>query len=663
MLVKLPGLGGDGVRGLRLVAGSLVAFVGASASLVGWSLPAFALAGCPSSAILAPFASGTAGLCVERLTGKTIGEVSNTGRYLAVGSSEFAVPGAIASTVNKPSSVLAAAESPGMSTAEKSSMAGANGARTGLSFTKTLGTVGLIITAGTVGYELGKGVDKFSCSLGLEALCSPSKSSTFVPNQNVVVGTGWTTQSGSWHDNSNGWDWTGTWGIAGTPPAYGAHDVVVSNVIDLNVPSLGYFSVGSVTASYFCRASDESVSAPDYQSAYYSLDSRRSPNAARYDSVAFNYDGFNVCSGGQGFDHLELYRNGGTLATFYPTGNPLNTSGGVADPARSWKASLNCVRISDASPLTVNGTSASFSELDPILPSFPDVSCPAGYREVSHNVQEITPGADPTDVASVTVPAPVQDWQQNYPQCGDGACQLTLFKRSGAELLNCFATKGVCENWFRDPAKVDSYVCKYGLSGTGSDATQPLSECNVYSPMFDPLPNAKGIKTGDPATGDSPEQPVSDPAVVPVPGPGGGGDSCFPRGWSAFNPVEWVLEPLQCAFIPSPEAVNGFVGTVTTAYNGTAIGEWFSAIAGVGNVVVPDGGCEGVQLRIPTLVGDGPGQTVSLFRTCDEPWHTVALVVKSMLIVMICWGAAVGVFRNIAAGFGLNVDWGRRNGG
>jgi hypothetical protein len=125
-----------------------------------------------------------------------------------------------------------------------------------------------------------------------------------------------------------------------------------------------------------------------------------------------------------------------------------------------------------------------------------------------------------------------------------------------------------CENWASEHSKAPSrWKCKLG------PYTLPMASCNLleraYVPGGAPLndPNTDG----DPATRsnlgpDSQPAPVQSPTVTgTIPGtptvPGGGGApaagadqqtrNCFPTGWAAFNPVEWVLKPLRCAFEPS----------------------------------------------------------------------------------------------------------------
>ena len=100
--------------------------------------------------------------------------------------------------------------------------------------------------------------------------------------------------------------------------------------------------------------------------------------------------------------------------------------------------------------------------------------------------------------------------------------------------------------------------------------TAPPDSYPKPHPGEDPIPNPGPLPRPDP-TPDSDPRPVPPTQAGPVPeppasegppdapdggvgGPGGPpavgseGASCMPSGWGWFNPIEWVLKPIKCAF-------------------------------------------------------------------------------------------------------------------
>ena len=169
---------------------------------------------------------------------------------------------------------------------------------------------------------------------------------------------------------------------------------------------------------------------------------------------------------------------------------------------------------------------------------------------------------------------PVAPSDPSTPLCDPG-------KSSGGCVLSveldghpCEAGNVECENWSEiqknDPNNT-RLKCRFG------PYTLPMSACNLLEQAYR-IGGALATELntdGDPATQDNTNyagQPVPQPAPGPVstgtgtgtgtaPSPGAQGQpspsadapsrSCWPTGWAAFNPLEWVLKPLGCAFIPT----------------------------------------------------------------------------------------------------------------
>lgn len=625
-----------------------------AAAVLGMSMPlvglaaAGALASCPVTAILSPFGVGSGGLCVDRVSGATIGEVSPNGQFLAVGDTHFTIPDSKAKILNKPSSVLGAAEDTGLSTAEKASLAGANGSRVGLSLTRGLSTVGLIITAGTVGYELGNGIDRFACGQGLSALCRPGKSSTFVPNITVVATSG----DPGWAD--------------GLSFVYGDTTFTVASGTGMALTVAGPDEHVQLTLTK--SNPDSSAQPPVFQlqcngGAYQNWNGFYMPSGIGVGQIdrAFNVAD-NCGAGGQLTATALRSADGSALLHYYPVGSILRPGAVSPNPERKLVDDVRCKSLSDGHILTISGTSTVFTELDLDLPTLPDVGCPPGYRQISSKVSEVTP-SDPHDVpvpvVTQEVPAPVQSWQDTYPQCGDGTCQLKLYKVRGTALDSCFATAGLCANWFADPSKADDYVCKYGSTGGLSDSSVALSECDVYAPSFNPVAQAKGTVYADPVTGDAPEQPVSSPTSNPTTDPttdpsdpeGGAGavsgGSCFPSGWSAFNPVEWVFKPIKCAlvwaFIPDVGAISTSVDQTVDLFTskppGSVVMSVVPVVKGFGVGLLTD--CTG------QIADFGSGLVIPCSVPGNPAWAQTLYWIASIGVV---WATAFGMWQIVQKG-------------
>jgi len=280
---------------------------------------------------------------------------------------------------------------------------------------------------------------------------------------------------------------------------------------------------------------------------------------------------------------------------------------------------------------------------------------------------------------SFTVPAATQAWESDYPQCvGNAKCHLDLVKvgPAGSDTGDCFTSAGRCEGWFSDPDKASNYECTYGPDG-GTQTTLALSECNVYSVTFNAKSQAAGVGYGDPSTGQAPEtQPIARPGSAPADGsdtgtdpgsagsalPGQDGASCFPSGWAAFNPLEWVLKPVKCAlvwaFVPSDTETATLRSDVSNSYQSTSLADWMTAIGGFGQINDTSGdSCDGPGATLPELLG---GQTIHPFSTCAEPWATVGGATKAVLSLVVIWTCGSSVVRHLASAFGLHLEFGRK---
>jgi hypothetical protein len=200
-------------------------------------------------------------------------------------------------------------------------------------------------------------------------------------------------------------------------------------------------------------------------------------------------------------------------------------------------------------------------------------------------------------------------------------------------------------------------------TGTGNPSTSPSSTSSASS-------SPSSTTSGQPST--MPSAPVLTSDDV-QPGPGGGGDnsSCMSGLWSgwSWNPLATashlariILLPVECAlmwaFVPKPQALDSFVNRIRVAYAGTAFGEW-AAFAGDLDLDVPGGGCDGMHAEVDLMVTKWQFGFLS---TCNEPWTTLALVVKTFLTGAIGLSSLGATIRTLGGVFGVQIPaWGRRD--
>lgn len=262
-------------------------------------------------------------------------------------------------------------------------------------------------------------------------------------------------------------------------------------------------------------------------------------------------------------------------------------------------------------------------------------------------------------ISTSEVPTAVQDWMAAFPNCMDGSCLLELRKVIGGSMeMDCFDAPEQCVSWSTEvQASPDTYRCYYG------GALVAISECNVYTRVFDRDKVQQGTGYADPSTGTgvttstgtavttnpgaaltSMSTPASDPSKP---------RQCFPSGWGAFNPFEWVLQPVKCAlewaFVPRESVLSSFRANVSGRFAQTS----FGAVAGIVTAVNVPGvgdGCTGPPLSFKY----GPiDETWYPFAACDAPMAGVAATIKLWLGFLISAGAVFAIIRYVTAIIGF----------
>lgn len=262
---------------------------------------------------------------------------------------------------------------------------------------------------------------------------------------------------------------------------------------------------------------------------------------------------------------------------------------------------------------------------------------------------EPAPGAAPkpgtTTVAPpAEVPQEVKDWMTNFPQCWDGSCRLTLKKVTESTTeVDCFTVPAECVDWYEESASNPTkYKCYY------AGQLRALSDCFVYSRVFDKGKVQDGTGYGDPATGG---QPGSDTGTKTNPGAAlvamrepvqnpTGDRQCWPTGWAAFNPFEWVFQPVRCAlewaFVPREAKLVQVTTSIKLAGMNAKPGEFVQALA-VWPDFLPSGAeCQGP--RVDVVMPFGASYSGYPASACAAPMSTAASVSQGFLLFV--FGAA-----------------------
>lgn len=293
-----------------------------------------------------------------------------------------------------------------------------------------------------------------------------------------------------------------------------------------------------------------------------------------------------------------------------------------------------------------------------------------------------SPGEDPkpgrTTVTETTeVPDEVREWMENFPQCWDGSCRLTLKKQQSTSVeVDCFEVPDSCVDWFEESkTSPTKYKCYY------AGQARPLSDCFVYSRVFDRQNVQRGTGYAEPETGIEPKVYAcvgcNDPRTATTnrgaekesmnttPDNPEKARDCWPSGWAAFNPFEWVLQPIKCAlqwaFVPRQTKVD----QTTTKIRLTATNSRVAEAAQVATTwaAVAEGmnpsGCAGPSINLNLMGIEYSGTPLT---ACAEPTATLAFWSRIIIGITAVLAAVYAVSRYIGRVFGYD-GFGRTGGG
>lgn len=233
-----------------------------------------------------------------------------------------------------------------------------------------------------------------------------------------------------------------------------------------------------------------------------------------------------------------------------------------------------------------------------------------------------------------------------YPECMDGSCLLDL-RTAGA---SCFEGLTDCADWVSSPTRDTDYQCRYGTHDVA------ISQCFIYGELFKPGAAGGSAPLADPTTGmpagggaqtTPSDSHVMDNGVAPASEP----RNCYPSGWAVFNPVEWVLRPVQCAWewamVADPVVVQATATRVIDGWNNTPPGVLITAVGGW-SFDVEVTGCQG--LKVPEFLPANVLPEFYLAPACPgsllapiAPWS------RLVLNIALTVGAAGAISWNVAS--------------
>lgn len=394
------------------------------------------------------------------------------------------------------------------------------------------------------------------------------------------------------------------------------------------------------------------------------------------DQVGGRQSGQVLCLGGQQLTAVWLKGIRGTGNGFYygfltDVKIPVST----APPVTEVTATTQCTRP-DGTGYSVSKTSA-------------PVTGPTGVVEQGAQIPLCNAGDTPTkiDVGPSGGPTwspnlkPTATDQMQYPLCAAAGC----FYNVAIDGHTCIVGDPSCANWTlirqTNPGRV---TCSYGPYTVSCDLLKwmeraydttpqkvtktnvdgdPATKTGTASPALDPSQNPTGT-----APAPAPSSPVDGCLAgsvtclpQPEPTPQAQTDACWPSGWGAVNPANWVLQPIKCAlrwaFIPPPGTITGVKTAVGDSWNNSAPGKWTVALPGVWNGLgLTSGGCQGPAVSMGFMSnGTGVPATIHPFSACDAPVSYAAQVARAASSFAISFFGGLRCMQLIGTGFGWVV--------
>lgn len=290
----------------------------------------------------------------------------------------------------------------------------------------------------------------------------------------------------------------------------------------------------------------------------------------------------------------------------------------------------------------------------------PELRCPEGFVPSEYGATwapEVPSTGEPATVPlvpSTQTPGWVQEIPANYPECIGSTCTLELYEvKPDAPAEYCGAQAVACPDWYRTPLpqRESEFECRWG------PYVVDTSRCAVYRVPGTTLPNAEVKPDGSTELVPWPPATVNaGPGGQPGTEPGGQGSpeahECWPSGWSAFNPVQWVLMPTVCAlrwaFVPTADTIAQEVELTRGALLARPP---FSLLEPVGSVFGGLGSGWSAGCGSP-LVDFDPEQQGRLAIPCAPPPSPAFSVLYSVAVAALVIGTAFAVWHMLVAALG-----------
>lgn len=379
------------------------------------------------------------------------------------------------------------------------------------------------------------------------------------------------------------------------------------------------------------------------------------------DGTATRYTGFSSQSGSLSATAWAAQNNWSTTGAGVVG---IASSSEHADPDRGF---VTKVTTTDGSMYSCDagGIGSSFKETSATVvpvcaPEVPSTKVPAEVTTTEHTLDGSAPDKQLTDQTTTKA---YQDFATAQPDCGAGGCQYQIARKTSSGWLPCVVGQADCEGWFTDPQKSDDFECVDGPDDQPLEYVNTLSECNELSNYYDPQSQAEGKAYSDPATGaatGTSTSPDEDSAQMNESADDGNADesksNCFPNGWGALNPLNWVLQPIQCAakwaFIPKKSDIDAVNKGMNKAIAGSTVGSVLAIVGGWtlnGPFADSVAGC-GIPVDIKWA---GAEVNYILLNSCDGALKQPATIVHAVLSATIPVLGTLASLRYLAAIFGL----------
>lgn len=352
------------------------------------------------------------------------------------------------------------------------------------------------------------------------------------------------------------------------------------------------------------------------------------------------------------------------------------SSGKKPADAVKYRARVNC-RATDGTLSVVESINLGAELGGPgfVLPSCEEHGAGIGSVGTGVTVDTQMPGSTRWDRVYEAKPTPGTQYTECDPAFGK-ACKLEVLYKGQP----CQVGSNACVDWTeRYREAPEDYACRWG------QYVMPISSCNMLERTYRPggsqltpgntdgrpetvedLNPDGSPKTGtgtSPGTGWDGKVSEMPDTAVPETSPNGDpsteGGNCYPTGTAAWNPLEWVMRPVQCAlvwaFVPDTGTVTQTKTQIQAALDATGIpaigarvGDAFGGLEGQGG-----SGCRGPGFTFPL-----DKKEYYLLDACSGAMAQLAGGTHAFGLLVVTLGGGYAFIRVLAGAFGYTVRLG-----